>query len=386
MSELSRRAQGIGESVTMAITARARELKDAGRAVIGFGAGEPDFPTPDHIVAAAAAASAESRAHHYSPAGGLPELKAAIAAAMPSHPALNEIVVTNGGKQAVYEACAVLLDPGHEVLLPAPYWVSYPEAVKLAGGVPVFVEPGVDLKVTVEALEARRTDRTKLLIFSSPCNPSGVVYQPGEVAAIGKWAAEHGVWVLSDEIYEHLVYAGAEFASMPVVAPEVADRCVVVHGVSKTFAMTGWRVGWMLAPAEVAAAATALQSHLTSNVANVSQMAAVAALEGGLDSAHKMREAFDLRRKQMVALLKGTAGVSLIEPQGALYAFPDVSELMAKKSIGGSVELAATLLDEIEIAAVPGDAFGMAGHLRFSFALSDEDLAEGLTRFQKWAG
>ena len=370
----------------MAITARARELKDAGRAVIGFGAGEPDFPTPGHIVAAAAAASSEPRAHHYSPAGGLPELKAAIADAMSSGPAPNEIVVTNGGKQAVYEACAVLLDPGNEVLVPAPYWVSYPEAVKLAGGTPVFVEPGDDLKVTVESLEARRTDRTKLLIFGSPCNPSGVVYEPGEVGAIGRWAAEQRIWVLSDEIYEHLVYGGAEFVSMPVAAPEVADRCVVIHGVSKTFAMTGWRVGWMLAPAEVASAATALQSHLSSNVANVSQLAAVAALTGGLESAHAMRRAFDQRRKQMVALLQATPGVSLIEPYGAMYAFPDVSELMDKRSIGGSVELAATLLDEIEIAVVPGDAFGVSGHMRFSFALSDEDLVEGLTRFQNWAG
>ncbi len=387
MSELSQRAQGIGESVTMAITARARELKDDGRPVIGFGAGEPDFPTPAHIVGAAAEATADPRAHHYSPAGGLPELKAAIAAAMSSNPEPNEIVVTNGGKQAVYQACSVLLDPGDEVLLPAPYWVSYPEAVRLAGGIPVVLEPDPQLKVTVESLEAGRTEQTKMLIFGSPCNPTGVVYDPDEVAAIGRWAAEHGIWVLSDEIYEHLVYGGAEFASMPVVAPEVADHCVVVHGVSKTYAMTGWRVGWMLAPAEVAAAAVAMQSHLSSNVANVSQMAALAALNGSLDSAHQMRDAFDRRRKQMVALLQASAGVRLVEPHGAMYAFPDVSELMAKKSIGGSVELAAaTLLDEIEIAAVPGDAFGVAGHLRFSFALSDEDLVEGLTRFQKWAG
>lgn len=370
----------------MVITTRARELKEEGKAVIGFGAGEPDFPTPAHIVAAAAAAGEESRAHHYSPAGGLPELKKAIAAAMSSSPALNEIVVTNGGKQAVYEACSVLLDPGHEVLLPAPYWVSYPEAVKLAGGTPVVIDAGADLKVTVDSLEAARTERTKLLIFGSPCNPTGVVYESAEVAAIGRWAAEHGIWVLSDEIYEHLVYGDAEFASMPVVAPEVADRCVVVHGVSKTYAMTGWRVGWMLAPAEIAAAATALQSHLSSNVANVSQMAALAALTGGLDSAHEMRKAFDERRKQMVKLLQATEGVSLIVPQGAMYTFPDVSELMAKRGIADSMELAATLLDEIEIAAVPGDAFGSPGHMRFSFALSDEDLVEGLTRFQKWAG
>ncbi len=385
MTELSRRAQGIGESVTMAITARANELKDAGRPVIGFGAGEPDFATPAHIVAAAVAASGESRAHHYTPAGGLPELKAAIAAAMSSRPGLNEIVVTNGGKQAVYEACSVLLDPGQEALLPTPYWVSYPESVKLAGGTPVLVEPGPDLKVTVEGLEARRTDRTKMLIFSSPCNPSGVVYSSEEIAAIGEWAAEKGVWVVSDEIYEHLVYGETQFVSMPVAAPAIRERCVVIHGVSKTYAMTGWRVGWMLAPPEVAAAATALQSHLSSNVANVSQMAALAALEGGLQSAHEMRAAFDRRRRKMVELLQATAGVELIEPQGAMYAFPDVSNLMTKKGVGDSVALAATLLDEIEIAAVPGDAFGTPGHMRFSFALSDEDLVEGLTRFQKWA-
>jgi len=387
MSDLSQRAEAMSESVTMAVTAKAAQLRAAGKAVIGFGAGEPDFATPDHIVAAAEAACQDPKAHHYGPAAGMPALRAAVTATAPAMNAEpSQVIVTNGAKQAVYQTCSVLLDPGDEALIPAPYWVTYPETVKLAGAIPVAVPHGPDLKVTPETLEEYRTDKTKMLIFASPSNPTGVVYEAAEIAAIGRWAAEHSVWVLSDEIYEHLTYGGAEAVSMAVAAPEVLDYYVHVNGVSKTYAMTGWRVGWLIAPPAVAKAASSLQSHLSSNVANVSQMAALAALEGGLESAHAMREAFDRRRLRMVSMLRSTAGVQLVEPQGAFYAFPDVTELMEKKGIASSLDLATVLLDEIEIAAVPGDAFGAPGFLRFSFALSDESLEEGLTRLQEWAG
>ena len=377
----------MSESVTMAVTAKAAQLRAAGKAVIGFGAGEPDFATPDHIVTAAEAACRDPKAHHYGPAAGMPALRAAVAATVPAMNAEpTQVVVTNGAKQAVYQACSVLLDPGDEALVPAPYWVTYPEAVKLAGATPVAVPHGPDLKVTPATLEEYRTDKTKMLIFASPSNPTGVVYEAEEIAAIGRWAAEHGVWVLSDEIYEHLTYGGAEAVSMAAAAPEVLDYYVHVNGVSKTYAMTGWRVGWLIAPPAVAKAASSLQSHLSSNVANVSQIAALAALEGGLETAHAMREAFDRRRLRMVSMLRSTAGVQLVEPQGAFYAFPDVTELMEKKGISSSLDLATLLLDEIEIAAVPGDAFGAPGFLRFSFALSDENLEAGLTRLQEWAG
>ena len=387
MSELSLRAQSMAESVTMAVTAKAAQLRAAGKLVISFGAGEPDFATPDHIVAAAEAACRDPKAHHYGPAAGMPALREVVAASVPAMGAkASQAIITNGAKQAVYQACSVLLDPGDEALIPAPYWVTYPEAAKLAGATPVGVPQGPDLKVTPDDLEALRTPKTKLLIFASPSNPTGVVYSKPELAAIGNWAAEHRVWVLSDEIYEHLVYDGTDSAaSIASAAPELADRYVHVNGVSKTYAMTGWRVGWLIAPPEVAKAAASLQSHLTSNVSNVSQMAALAALEGGLDSAHAMREAFDRRRIRMVSMLRATAGIQLVEPHGAFYAFPDVSELMEKKGIASSVDLATLLLDDIEVAAVPGDAFGAPGFLRFSFALSDEDLEEGLTRLQEWA-
>lgn len=387
MSQLSQRAQAMAESVTMAVTAKAAQLRAAGRPVIGYGAGEPDFATPSHIVEAAEAACRNPKAHHYGPAAGMPDLKEAITKTAPGMGAEpSQVVVTNGAKQAVYQTCSVLLDPGDEALVPAPYWVTYPEAVKLAGATPVAVPHGADLKVTPETLEAHRTERTKMLIFVSPSNPTGVVYSADEVAAIGRWAAEHGVWVLSDEIYEHLTYGGVEATSMSIAAPEVMDWYVHVNGVSKTYAMTGWRVGWLIAPPAVAKAAASLQSHLSSNVANVSQIAALTALRGGLAPAHEMREAFDRRRRRMVAMLRDTPGVRLVEPMGAFYAFPDVSELMERKGLPTSLDLASVLLDEAEIAVVPGDAFGAPGFLRLSFALSDEDLETGLLRFQEWAG
>lgn len=386
MSQLSSRAQAMAESVTMAVTAKAAQLRAAGRPVIGYGAGEPDFATPEHIVEAAEAACRNPKAHHYGPAAGMSELRAAITGTAPAMGAeSSQVIVTNGAKQAVYQTCSVLLDPGDEALIPAPYWVTYPEAVKLAGATPVAVPHGPDLKVTPEVLEEHRTDKTKMLIFVSPSNPTGVVYSADEVGAIGRWAAEHDVWVMSDEIYEHLTYDGAEATSMAAAAPEVLDRYVHINGVSKTYAMTGWRVGWLIAPPAVAKAAASLQSHLSSNVANVSQIAALAALEGGLGPAHEMRTAFDRRRRRMVSMLLDTPGVRLVEPKGAFYAFPNVSELMEKKGIGSSLDLASVLLDEAEIAVVPGDAFGAPGFLRLSFALSDEDLETGLLRLQQWA-
>jgi aspartate aminotransferase len=395
-SRLSARIGGIAESATMAVDSKAKALKAAGRPVIGFGAGEPDFATPDAIVEAAAAACRDPRNHRYSPAGGLPELKAAIVAKTARDSGLEvtpgQVLVTNGGKQAVYEAFATLLDPGDEVLLPAPYWTTYPEAIRLAGGVPVEVmaDETQDYLVSLDQLEAVRTDRTKALLFCSPSNPTGAVYPREQVEAIGRWAVEHGLWVVTDEIYEHLVYDGAEAVSLPVAVPELADRCVVVNGVAKTYAMTGWRVGWLLGPADVVKAATNLQSHLTSNVANVSQRAAVTALTGDLEAVEAMRAAFDRRRRTMVSLLNEIDGVVCPTPQGAFYAYPSVLGVLGR-DIGGrtaatSAELAELLLEQAEVAVVPGEAFGSTGYLRLSYALGDDDLAEGVGRIQKLLG
>jgi aspartate aminotransferase len=395
-SRISARIAAISESATLAVDAKAKALKAAGRDVIGFGAGEPDFPTPDPIVTAAIAACRDPRMHHYTPAGGLPELKEAIAAKTArdsSYPVTaGQVLVTNGGKQAVYEAFATLLDPGDEVLLPAPYWTTYPEAIKLAGGVPVPVETdeSTGYLASVEQLEAARTERTKVLLFCSPSNPTGAVYPTGQVEAIGRWALDAGIWVLTDEIYEHLVYDGVTAASMPVVVPDLAERCIVVNGVAKTYAMTGWRVGWLIGPDDVVKAATNLQSHATSNVSNVAQAAAVAALRGDLSAVEHMREAFDRRRRTMVRMLQEIPGVECPEPLGAFYCFPSVRNLVGKTIRGrtpqSSTELAELLLDEAEVAVVPGEAFGAPGYFRLSYALGDEDLAEGVGRLQKLLG
>jgi aspartate/methionine/tyrosine aminotransferase len=388
---ISERIASVTESATMAITAKAKALRARGEPVIGFGAGEPDFPTPDHIVEAAVEACRNPRMHKYSPAAGLPELREAIAATTTANTGLvceaSNVVVTPGGKGAVYATFQVLLDPGDEVLLPAPYWVTYPEAATLAGAtsvvVPTTLEAGY--KVTVDQLEAARTERTKLLVFVSPSNPSGAVYSADETAEIGRWAADRGVWVMTDEIYEHLVYGDMRFASLPVVAPEIADRCVVVNGVAKTFAMTGWRVGWMIGPAEVAGAAARLQSHSTSNVANVSQQAALAAITGPMDPVRAMRDAFDRRRRTTYRMLGEIPGVEAIEPQGAFYAFPSVQGQLGGDGPATSMDLAAALLDDAKIAMVPGEAFGAPGYVRLSFALADADLEEGLGRWKAWA-
>ena len=390
---VSARIGGIAESATLAVDAKAKALKAAGRPVIGFGAGEPDFPTPDYIVAAAVAACADPANHRYTPAAGLPALRSAVAAKTLRDSAYEvapeQVLITNGGKQAVYQAFATLVDPGDEVLLPAPYWTTYPEAITLAGGVPVEVFAGEDqgYRVTVEQLEAARTPRTKVLLFCSPSNPTGAVYPPDQVRAIGRWAVEHGIWVVTDEIYEHLTYDGAQFASMPVQVPELADTCVVLNGVAKTYAMTGWRVGWMIGPGDVIKAATNLQSHLTSNVANVSQRAAIAAVSGDLTAVAMMREAFDRRRRTMVSMLSEIDGVVCPMPEGAFYAYPSVKGVLGRSIAGRtpttSVELAELILEEAEVAVVPGEAFGPSGYLRLSYALGDDDLVEGVARIQK---
>lgn len=390
---VSARVGGIAESATLAVDAKAKALKAAGRPVIGFGAGEPDFPTPDYIVEAAVAAARDSVNHRYSPAGGLPVLKEAVAAKTlrDSGYAIDpaDVLVTNGGKQAVYEAFATLLDPGDEVLLPGPYWTTYPEAVRLAGGVPVEVIAGVEqgYKVTVEQLEAARTPRTKVLLFCSPSNPTGAVYDAAHTEEIGRWALEHGIWVVTDEIYEHLTYDGAVATPVLRVVPELADTTVVLNGVAKTYAMTGWRVGWLVGPSDVVKAATNLQSHLSSNVANVSQRAAVAALTGDLSAVAAMRTAFDRRRRTMVSMLSQIDGVVIPAPEGAFYAYPSVHGLLGRTFRGvtptTSAELAALLLDQAEVAVVPGEAFGPSGYLRLSYALGDDDLAEGVGRIQR---
>jgi aspartate aminotransferase len=390
---VSDRVGAIAESATLAVDARAKALKAAGRPVIGFGAGEPDFPTPAPIVEAAVEAARDPRNHRYSPTPGLPELREAIAAKTLRDSGFEvpagRVLVTNGGKQAVYQAFATLLDPGDEVLLPAPYWTTYPEAITLAGGVPVPVlaDEHADYLVTVEQLEAARTPRTKVLLFCSPSNPTGAVYPRAAVEAIGRWAADAGLWVVTDEIYEHLTYGGAEAVSLPVAVPELADRCVVLNGVAKTYAMTGWRVGWMIGPADVIKAATNLQSHLTSNVANVSQRAALAAVAGDLSAVHEMRAAFDRRRQTIVRMLREVPGVECPEPLGAFYAYPSVRGLLGRdlrgRTAATSAELAELILEEAEVAVVPGEAFGSPGYLRLSYALGDDDLAEGVARIQK---
>jgi aspartate aminotransferase len=390
---VSARIGGIAESATLAVDRRAKALKAAGRPVIGFGAGEPDFPTPDYIVEAAVAACRQPRYHRYTPALGLPELREAIAAKTRRDSGYEvdpaQVIVTNGGKQAVYEAFATLVDPGDEVLLPTPYWTTYPESIRLAGGVPVEVvaDETNGYRVTVDQLEAARTPRTKVLLFNSPSNPSGAVYPPEEVAAIGRWAVDNGVWVVTDEIYEHLVYGVARQVSMPVAVPELADRCVVLNGVAKTYAMTGWRVGWLIGPRDVVEAAGNLQSHLSSNVANVSQVATVAALTGDLGAVAAMREAFDRRRQTMVRMLNEIPGITCPEPQGAFYAYPSVKGLLGRELRGRrpatSAELAELALEEAEVAVVPGEAFGTPGYLRLSYALGDDDLVEGVARLQK---
>ncbi|MGI9033032.1 MAG: pyridoxal phosphate-dependent aminotransferase [Acidimicrobiales bacterium] len=392
-ARVSRRVAAIEESATLAVDARAKALKAAGEDVIGFGAGEPDFPTPEHIVRVAAEACLFPRNHHYTPAGGVGELREAVAAKTERDSGwritADEVLVTNGAKHALYNAFATLVDPGDEVLVPAPYWVTYPEVIRLAGGVPVIVptDESTGFRATVDALQAALTPRTKILLFVSPSNPTGAVYPPDEVEALGRWAVEHGLWVVTDEIYEHLVYGENVFSSMPVVVPEVAERCVVINGVSKSYAMTGWRVGWMVGPPDVVKAAANLQSHATSNVANVSQIAALAAVGGDQECVHVMREAFDRRRRRMWELLSAIPGVTCLEPQGAFYAFPRLTQMLGRDLAGrhpvSTLELAEVVLEVAKVAIVPGEAFGAPGYARLSYALGDADLEEGLARLAR---
>jgi aspartate aminotransferase len=387
---ISRRIAAIQESATLAVDAKAKALKAAGENVIGFGAGEPDFPTPEHIVEAAVAACRDPRYHRYSPTPGLPELRDAIASKTKRDSgvdcAAGQVLVTNGGKHAVYNTFQVLCDPGDEVLLPAPYWTSYPECIALAGGAPVVLptDETRGFRVTIEQLDAACTPRTKALLFVSPSNPTGAVYPPADVEAIGRWAAARGIWVITDEIYEHLTYDGHVFSSMPGLVPELLDQCVILNGVAKTYAMTGWRVGWMIGPPDVIAAATNLQSHSTSNVSNVAQVAARAAVEGDLDAVAKMRDAFERRGRMMYELLAGIPGVTCLEPQGAFYCFPSFEGALGRELAGArvdtSLELCEVLLDVAKVAVVPGEAFGAPGYARLSFALGDDDLGEGVRR------
>ena len=389
-NRVSARLAAIAESATLAVDAKAKALKAKGENVIGFGAGEPDFPTPERIVEAAVRAARDPKFHRYTPAAGLPELREAIAVKTKRDSGFSvdasQVLVTVGGKYAVFVAFAALCDPGDEVIVPAPYWTTYPEAVSLAGGVSVVVDTTeeTEFKVTVEQLEKVRTPRTKVLLFVSPDNPSGAVYSPEETIAIGKWAVQHGIWVVTDEIYEHLTYGKHKFSSMPTLVPELADKCIIVNGVAKTYAMTGWRVGWMIGPKDVMKAAINFQSHTTSNVSNVAQIAALEAVSGDLSAVAMMRESFERRGMLMHKMLTAIPGVTCMEPQGAFYCFPNVRGLLGR-DIGGkvatnSMELADLVLDVAKVAFVPGEAFGAPGYARFSFALGDDDLVEGMER------
>jgi aspartate/methionine/tyrosine aminotransferase len=390
---VSKRIAAIAESATLAVDSKAKALKAAGRPVIGFGAGEPDFPTPDYIVNSAIEAAKVVANHRYTPAAGLPELRDAIVKKTKRDSnyeiTSDQVLVTNGGKQAVYQAFASILDPGDEVILPSPYWTTYPECIKLAGGVSVevFADESQNYLVSVEQLEKVRTAKTKVLLFCSPSNPTGSVYSPEQVKAIGNWALANGLWVVTDEIYEHLLYDGATAPSICVAVPALADRTIIINGVAKTYAMTGWRVGWMIGPKDVIKAATNLQSHLSSNVSNISQRAAITALTGDLSAVHKMGEAFDRRRKLIVKLLNEIPGISCPNPTGAFYVYPTVKGVLGKEIRGKrpktSAELATLILEEVEVAAVPGEAFGPSGYLRFSYALGDEDIVEGIGRVKK---
>lgn len=390
---VSKRIAAITESATLAVDSKAKALKAAGRPVIGFGAGEPDFPTPDYIVNAAVDAAKLVANHRYTPAAGLPELRDAIVKKTKRDSnyeiTADQVLVTNGGKQAVYQSFASILDPGDEVILPSPYWTTYPECIKLAGGVSVevFADETQNYLVSVDQLEKVRTPKTKVLLFCSPSNPTGSVYSPEQVKAIGEWALANGLWVVTDEIYEHLLYDGATVPSICVAVPELADRTIIINGVAKTYAMTGWRVGWMIGPKDLIKGATNLQSHLSSNVSNISQRAAIAALNGDLSAVHKMGEAFDRRRKLIVKLLNEIPGVTCPTPTGAFYVYPSVKNVLGKEIRGRkpktSAELAALILEEVEVAAVPGEAFGPSGYLRFSYAIGDEDIVEGISRVKK---
>ncbi|MGF2950237.1 pyridoxal phosphate-dependent aminotransferase [Microbacterium alcoholitolerans] len=390
---LSNKLSAIAESATLKVDAKAKALKAEGKPVISYAAGEPDFATPQFVVDAAVEAMSDPANFRYTPAAGLPALREAIAAKTLRDSGLevspSQVIVTNGGKQSVYQAFQAVVNPGDEVLLPAPYWTTYPEAIRLADGVPVEVFAGADqeYKVTVEQLEAARTDRTTVLVFVSPSNPTGSVYSPEETKAIAEWAVEHGIWIISDEIYQNLTYDGVKATSIVQAVPEAAAQTILVNGVAKTYAMTGWRVGWMVGPADAIKVAANLQSHLSSNVNNVAQRGAIAALNGPQTEAEKMREAFDRRRRLIVAELSKIDGMVVPNPHGAFYVYPDVQGLLGRTWGGAtpttSLELADLILEQAEVAVVPGEAFGPSGYLRLSYALGDDQLLEGVQRLQR---
>ena len=392
-SRISKRIAAIAESATLKVDAKAKALQAEGRPVISYAAGEPDFPTPAHIVEAASKAVVDPKNHRYTPAVGLPDLREAIAQKTlrdsGTEVSANQVVVTNGGKQAVYQAFAVLLDQGDEVLLPTPYWTTYPEAISLAGGktVEVFAGSDQDYKVTVEQLDKAKTSRTKVLLMCSPSNPTGAVYSKEEIAAIGNWAHKNDLWVITDEIYQNLVYDGAKAYSITEVVPELIDKTIMVNGVAKSYAMTGWRLGWMTGPADAMKAAANLQSHLTSNVNNIAQKAAFAALTGPQDEVQNMLQAFDRRRKLAVSELGKIDNWLAPMPEGAFYVYSDVRGLLGKtwngKQINTSLELCDFILEKVEVALVPGEAFGPSGYVRMSYALGDEPILEGIQRLQK---
>ncbi|MFM7014427.1 MAG: pyridoxal phosphate-dependent aminotransferase [Actinomycetota bacterium] len=392
-SRISKKIAAIAESATLKVDAKAKALQAEGRPVISYAAGEPDFPTPNHIVQAAVKAAQDPKNHRYTQAVGLPELREAIAQKTlqdsGTEVSASQVVVTNGGKQAVYQAFQVLVDDGDEVLLPSPYWTTYPEAIALAGGktVEVFAGSEQNYLVTVEQLEQARTPKTKVLLFCSPSNPTGSVYSKEQVKAIGEWARDNGLWIITDEIYQNLVYDGIKAHSITELVPEMMDRTIMVNGVAKSYAMTGWRLGWMVGPQDAIKAAANLQSHLTSNVSNVSQRAAIEALTGPQEEVLKMREAFDRRRKIAVSELSKIPNWIAPTPQGAFYVYSDVRGLLGKtwggKTINTSLELCDYILDAAEVALVPGEAFGPSGFVRLSYALGDEALVEGIHRLQK---
>jgi len=395
-SRISKRIAAIAESATLKVDAKAKALQAEGRAVISYAAGEPDFPTPAHIVEAASKAVLDPKNHRYTPAVGLPDLREAIAQKTlrdsGTEVTASQVVVTNGGKQAVYQAFAVLLDAGDEVLLPTPYWTTYPEAIALAGGktVEVFAGSDQDYKVTVEQLDKAKTSRTKVLLMCSPSNPTGAVYSRDEIAAIGNWAHQNDMWVITDEIYQNLVYDGVKAHSITEIVPELIDKTIMVNGVAKSYAMTGWRLGWMTGPADAMKAAANLQSHLTSNVNNIAQKAALAALTGPQDEVQNMLKAFDRRRKLAVSELGKIENWLAPMPQGAFYVYSDVRGLLGKswagKQINTSLELCDLILEKAEVALVPGEAFGPSGYVRMSYALGDEPVVEGIQRLQKLFG
>ncbi len=387
MNRISNRIGNIAPSATMAVSAKAKQMQAAGEDVISFGPGEPDFPSPAHVVEAAAAACRDAQNHRYSPTSGLGELREAVADVTARNSqvgvAPSQVLITNGGKYAVFAACAALLDPGDEVIVPAPYWVSYPWTIHLAGGVavPVLADQSTGFQITIDQLDQAVTDRTKALIFVSPSNPTGAVYSPKKVRELAAWASERGIWVIADEIYEYFVYDDTEFSS---IAASMDDRWVIVNGVAKAYAMPGWRVGWMVGPPDVIKAAVGLQSHSTSNVCNVAQKAAWAALTGPQQPVADMKAAFDRRRHAMYEALSAMEGIDCLVPKGAFYAFPDCSGLMGRRlgasTVSNTLELADAILEEIKVAVVPGEAFGAPGFIRFSYALADDDLARGMQR------